>query len=391
MSGYSHLLRISSIFTGMIVLAVLLLCTSVMEAQPLRFSPPLEGVLGKDYYIVNHVDHDSRPQTIRDYSCGIQTYDGHDGTDFVLRSFKQMDSGLYVIAAADGEVLSVLDSLLDRNKVSVVERGFGNFIAIRHPEGYISYYAHIRKNSARVAVGTRVKRGDRIALVGSSGNSSDPHLHFEVWKREDPFSGACAGATSMWLDQPNYTTEYLLVDADVTTWPGLLDTLRERPPHATILKDDSTVTFWSLQQGIAATDLIDVEWLTPEGTSWFRTESTTGVNSHYFYWWSYILRPTQSGVWTVIQRVNGTERARVKFTVASTTSVAPREAGETPFVSVRDGFITTWPQALSIALYTLDGRLLSSTTEATLNKLNLGVSVLRVVFPNGKSVSMLVQ
>jgi len=379
------------ILAAMNTIIILVLATVGLSAQTLRFSQPVEGILGKDVVLVNHVDQDSRKGLTRDYSCGIQTYDGHDGTDFVLRSFRQMDSGVYVLAAADGEVVTVVDSLPDRNKQSAVEREYGNYIAIRHAEGYISYYAHIRTRSARVKVGDAVKRGARMAYVGSSGNSSDPHLHFEVWQRMDPFAGNCSSDQSMWQDQPEYSTSYVLLDADVTTWPPLLDTLRERPPHADVTLSDSAVTFWSLQQGVAATDLIQIEWITPGNTSWFTYEIAAGVNSHYFYWWSYILRPTEGGKWTVVQRVNGSERARVTFDVKATTSVKPRSDIEKPRVSIHNNVVSTFPEASRIELFSVDGRLIASANEPTLTLPRTSPVVLRVTFYDGRVVGMLVR
>ncbi len=373
----------------MAFLIIFVIISVGVVAQPIRFTYPIEGVLGQDYFIVNHVDHDSRTAVYRDHACGIQTYDGHDGTDFILRSFRHMDSGIYVLAAADGEVITAVDSLPDRNKQSVIESGFGNFIAIRHPEGYITYYAHLRRGSVRVKVGDVVRGASRIAFVGSSGNSSDPHVHFEVWKRMDPFSGACADDVSMWGDQPEYVTEYTLIDADVTTWPPILDTLRERPPHADVKTTDSTITFWSLQQGIAATDALEVEWLTPDGTSWFRYEMSAGVTSHYFYWWSYILRPAEGGVWTAIQRINGIERARVKFNVSAVTSVHPIDTAEAPSVTIRENIVTTSPTSTSIAVYSLDGRLLSTSADGTLVLPRVSLGMLRAIFQGGRMVTML--
>jgi murein DD-endopeptidase MepM/ murein hydrolase activator NlpD len=66
----------------------------------------------------------------------------------------------------------------------VVEAGwggaYGNHIIVRHDNGVETLYAHL--NSTAVAKGERVLRGQRIGAVGSTGNSSGPHLHFEVIK-----------------------------------------------------------------------------------------------------------------------------------------------------------------------------------------------------------------
>ena len=56
----------------------------------------------------------------------------------------------------------------------------GNLVAIEHGFGYTTYYAHNKKNL--VTVGQVVKRGDDIALIGSTGSSTGPHIHYEVWK-----------------------------------------------------------------------------------------------------------------------------------------------------------------------------------------------------------------
>jgi len=61
---------------------------------------------------------------------------------------------------------------------------FGNVVVISHGRGVFSYYAHAMR--LLVSQGFRVKRGQPIALLGSSGISSAPHLHFEIWKDGEP-------------------------------------------------------------------------------------------------------------------------------------------------------------------------------------------------------------
>lgn len=75
---------------------------------------------------------------------------------------------------------------------AVVERadnsmsGYGNLIILNHGFGYKTYYAHLQKFKAKR--GQRVKRGDIIGYVGSTGRSEAPHLHYEVHKDGTPIN-----------------------------------------------------------------------------------------------------------------------------------------------------------------------------------------------------------
>ena len=82
--------------------------------------------------------------------------------------------GLDFAGAKGSEVLAVAEGVVSRvEKVS----GYGNLVEIKHGE-YVTRYAH--NQSALVAVGERVSRGQPIALMGSTGRSTGPHVHFEV-------------------------------------------------------------------------------------------------------------------------------------------------------------------------------------------------------------------
>ncbi len=68
-------------------------------------------------------------------------------------------------------------------RVEVVQRsgsGYGNMVLINHGNGYKTRYAHMQNGSIKVSVGDYVEAGQTIGRVGSTGNSTGPHLHFEV-------------------------------------------------------------------------------------------------------------------------------------------------------------------------------------------------------------------
>lgn len=74
----------------------------------------------------------------------------------------------------------------------------GNHVLIEHEGGESSLYAHLQPGSARVKVGDRVQAGQAIGRVGSTGNSTEPHLHFHVCDRPSPLH--CAGVPVIFED-----------------------------------------------------------------------------------------------------------------------------------------------------------------------------------------------
>lgn len=64
------------------------------------------------------------------------------------------------------------------------EKGFGRVVEIAHGYGLTTLYGHME--AARVIEGQRVRRGDLIGLVGSTGRSTGPHLHYEVHQAGKP-------------------------------------------------------------------------------------------------------------------------------------------------------------------------------------------------------------
>src|SRR5207245_11607049 len=85
-----------------------------------------------------------------------------------------------VFAAADAAVV-VARSMTDSSGALV---GYGNYVVIQHDAGLKTLYGHLM--TIGVKEGDIVKRGQLIGLVGSTGNSTGPHTHFEVRLEESP-------------------------------------------------------------------------------------------------------------------------------------------------------------------------------------------------------------
>ena len=88
----------------------------------------------------------------------------------------EMHAGLDIAAEYGSDIKAAMDGVVLR--VDYEQGGFGNFIELAHENGITTVYAHCSK--IILNEGDRVKKGDIIAKVGSTGRSTGPHLHFEV-------------------------------------------------------------------------------------------------------------------------------------------------------------------------------------------------------------------
>lgn len=101
-------------------------------------------------------------------STPFQPNGGHGGIDLVN------SAGTPIYAAADGTVTAVQEMMYNGRFYA-----YGRYIVIGHNARWSSLYAHLQ--SALVSAGTEVKRGEIIGYMGSTGWSTGPHLHFEIW------------------------------------------------------------------------------------------------------------------------------------------------------------------------------------------------------------------
>lgn len=93
----------------------------------------------------------------------LKYYRPHHGIDYAA------PSGTPVEASGGGRVV-----------YSGWKGGYGNFIEVRHPNGYVTGYGHLSRIKPGVSVGAQIEQGQIIGFVGSTGISTGPHLHYEV-------------------------------------------------------------------------------------------------------------------------------------------------------------------------------------------------------------------
>jgi murein DD-endopeptidase len=102
--------------------------------------------------------------------------------------------GADVLAVADARVAAVRDGIAETERVSAnpkhsLEEAAGNFIALDLGDGRFAIYEHLKPASIRVATGDRVRRGQVLASLGFTGDSTEPHLHFHVADSPFPLLG----------------------------------------------------------------------------------------------------------------------------------------------------------------------------------------------------------
>ncbi|MDP3048589.1 MAG: M23 family metallopeptidase [Thermodesulfovibrionales bacterium] len=98
-----------------------------------------------------------------------------------VTSGEDFHNGIDISASPGNPVTVTADGIVS---FSGWNGGSGNLVVVEHGFGYSTFYAHNKMTA--VKVGQRVKKGDVVSYVGSTGNTTGPHLHYEVWKNGSP-------------------------------------------------------------------------------------------------------------------------------------------------------------------------------------------------------------
>ena len=242
---------------------------------------PLRCAMGKTCVVQNYVDEDGGPGA-KDYRCGFLTYDGHKGTDIRVADVAAFERGVPVLAAAPGRVRAIRDGMADVSvkeggRQAVARREAGNSVVVEHGDGWETQYGHMRKGSIAVRPGERVAAGQRLGLVGLSGDTEFPHLHFEVRRRRaivDPFVGMAGGAPCAAGRAPLWTSDAMEQLAYVPTGVLAASLAGEVPVLGadgvvraqSLKKDSAAAVFWVQIFGAQAGDEATLRLVAPDGS-----------------------------------------------------------------------------------------------------------------------------
>jgi hypothetical protein len=313
------------------------------------FEWPLGLHNGLDDYgyhgISNFVDQNPEfPNLILDYQCGSRSYDlpsgyNHAGTDFYTWPFSwyKMDNDqVKVVAAAAGVIVYKSDGNFDRN--CGFNNGNWNAVYIQHADGSVAWYGHLKNGSVTgKSVGETVATGEYLGIVGSSGNSTGPHLHLEIYDAGsnliDPYTGNCNALNneSWWLDQRPYFDSGLNA-LRTHSAPAIFPTC----PETEILNEKNqfcggeAVYYTAYYRDQLPKQDANYKVYRPNNSIYQQWTQTFDVyySSSWWYWWYTLPQNPPTGIWTFEIVYEGETYERF-FDVLGSTSITP--SGNTTF------------------------------------------------------------
>ena len=235
------------------------------------------------YTISAYVDHNPYyPDSLLDYNCGNHTYDlaggfNHTGTDYFAWPFpweRMENNKIEVVAASPGLIINKIDGNFDKNCFENEDPW--NAVYLLHTDGIISIYGHMKKNSlTEKNIGDFVEAGEYLGIIGSSGSSLSPHLHFEVldslYNTIDPFDGPCNSTitSSYWAEQEPYMESGV---NNITTNYKLPEFPECPEPEISHEKDqfnmNDTIFLLSYFRNMFLDDTVTITILRPDSTLW---------------------------------------------------------------------------------------------------------------------------
>nr|WP_295922367.1 peptidoglycan DD-metalloendopeptidase family protein [uncultured Dyadobacter sp.] len=273
-----------------------------------NFIFPLRQAVGFNdpgfYEIGNYIDRD--PTTgLQDYMCNQRTYDTHKGTDIGLFPYgweKMAANAVEVISASNGVIIGKVDGNDDKS-CSFCTTCNWNAVYVQNTDGTVCWYGHLKNGSVTTkAVGESVSQGEFLGVVGSSGMSTGPHLHFEVWSDDsytsliDPWNGTCnpLGDKSYWTSQQPYyvpMVNKVTSSSGIPTPYGCHDQEKSLTQTQFVIGDPVYLPIF-LRDNMPNTQA-QVKLTDPSGTPVYQLTFNT-VNNFYSNAWYYYQFPTST-------------------------------------------------------------------------------------------------
>jgi murein DD-endopeptidase MepM/ murein hydrolase activator NlpD len=310
---------------------------------PLRLAPGLTDYAG--FRVSAFADHNSTSGQVLDYNGGMRTYDGHRGTDYALWPFawNKLDAGeVQVIAAAAGTIVSYANVDPTDHNCGSSSNDPWNYVALVHADGRMTIYGHLRYYSlSSKGIGQTVAQGEYLGTAGSSGNSSGPHLHFEVrfgnfssteWM--DPYTGPNSQPESLWTGQRPYFDSAINKLATHSGPPSTPDACQ---PTITNLQDHFTaparIYFYAYYRDHQEALATQLKIFRPDGSlysSWQYAPAGNPFNSAWSQGWVLDFSPSDpAGTWRFEATYNG-QVYETFFTLTDAHLVARDDFAMTP-------------------------------------------------------------
>lgn len=356
--------------------------------------------------ISNHVDHNfSYPNAVQDYNCGTRTYDtssgyNHKGIDIFTWPFSWymfQNDHAWGVAAAPGVIIGKSNGNFDMN--CAFNNGNWNAIYIQHADGSVAWYGHFKNGSLTTkGVGESVTTGEFLGVIGSSGNSTGPHLHFEVYNSGnqlvDTYTGACntwgSATDSWWANQKPYSDPKInavFTHSGVPTFNTCPATETTKFKDNFALGETVYCITYLADQTVGST--VQIVLRRPDNSIAAVNTSTAATNYYSSYWWWSFGSTTinQTGTWNVSFTFNGNTVSHA-FTVG-TLGVSDFEQHKfTLYPNPAQDKVHFSEPIQSLEVYNLDGKKLHvdfNDKQADVQALPIGVYIFKGTTATGQS------
>lgn len=264
--------------------------------------------------ISNFVDQNPTfPNVLLDYQCGTRTYDlpsgyNHRGIDIFTWPYgwARMDyDAVEIVAAAPGTIVFKSDGNFDRS--CGFNNGDWNAVYVQHADGSIAWYGHMKSGSPTAkSVGDTVAAGEYLGVIGSSGSSTGPHLHLEVYDDQnqliEPYAGICnsLNSTSWWANQRDYHDSGINRVETAAAPPAFPACPTAEPNFSRrVFASNEPMHFITFYRDQLNTTASDYTLFQPDGGVYWNWQHTSDA-AHYaasFWYWIFDLSAAPTGTW----------------------------------------------------------------------------------------------